>query len=150
MNVTSPSMSADPGGTGANVVPAECWIRVDNRLPTMAVAREMEARITELQPVDPDVRLEITGGLDRPPYEKSPEIAALFDHARMLAGEIGWDLQDLKTGGCSDGNFTASMRPTLDGLGVDGKGGHTDYEQLYISSLEPRYRLMRRLLVTLA
>ena len=138
------------GGTGANVVPAECTIRVDNRLPDMAAAREMEERITGLEPFDPDIRLEITGGVDRPPYEKTPEIEALFAHASGLAREIGWELLDLKTGGCSDGNFTAQMRPTLDGLGVDGKGGHTDYEQLYISSLVPRFRLMRRLLETLS
>ena len=138
------------GGTGANVVPAEAWLRVDNRLPSMAAAEEMERRITGLKPNDPDIRLEITGGLDRPPYEKSPEIAALFAHAKALARDIGWQLEDLKTGGCSDGNFTASITPTLDGLGVDGKGGHTDYEQLYISSLEPRCRLMRRLLETLS
>lgn len=137
------------GGTGANVVPAEAWLRVDNRLPSMAAAEEMEARITGLKPHDPDIRLEITGGLDRPPYEKTPDIAALFEHAKALAADIGWELEDLKTGGCSDGNFTAPITPTLDGLGVDGKGGHTDYEQLYISSLVPRCRLMRRLLETL-
>ncbi|MGI9500000.1 MAG: M20 family metallopeptidase [Geminicoccaceae bacterium] len=137
------------GGTGANVVPAECWIRVDNRLPNMAAAEEMEARITGLKPFDPDIRLEFTGGLDRPPYEKSETIEILFQHAKSLAAEIGWPLEDLKTGGCSDGNFTAALTPTLDGLGVDGKGGHTDYEQLYISSLQPRCRLMRRLLETL-
>lgn len=137
------------GGTGANVVPAECWVRVDNRLPSMAAAEEMEARITGLTPFDPDIRLEFTGGLDRPPYEKSEAIETLFQHAKSLAAEIGWTLEDLKTGGCSDGNFTAATTPTLDGLGVDGKGGHTDYEQLYISSLLPRCQLMRRLLETL-
>src|SRR3546814_17745713 len=66
-------------------------------------------------------------------------IAALFEHARRCAAEAGIDLQDLKTGGGSDGNFTAALGvPTLDGLGVDGMGGHTEYEQLYYSSLEPR------------
>jgi glutamate carboxypeptidase len=136
------------GGTGANVVPAECWIRVDCRLPTMAAAEEMTARVTGLSSFDPDIRLEFTGGLDRPPYEKSEAIEGLFQHAKGLAAEIGWTLEDLKTGGCSDGNFTA-VTPTLDGLGVDGKGGHTLEEQLYISSLSPRCRLMRRLLETL-
>ena len=72
-------------------------------------------------------------------------------HARGLAAEIGFDLQDLKTGGGSDGNFTAALGvPTLDGLGVDGKGGHTGYEQLYISSLVPRARLLLRLMETLS
>ncbi|MGI9417066.1 MAG: M20 family metallopeptidase, partial [Geminicoccaceae bacterium] len=137
------------GGTGANVVPAECWTRIDCRLPAMAAAEEMTARISGLSPFDPDIRLELTGGLDRPPYEKSEAIESLFQHAKRLAAEIGWTLEDLKTGGCSDGNFTAADTPTLDGLGVDGKGGHTLEEQLYISSLSPRCRLMRRLLETL-
>jgi glutamate carboxypeptidase len=80
--------------------------------------------------------------LNRPGYEKGPEIEALLQHAKRIAAGIGFELQDLKTGGGSDGNFTAAIAPTLDGLGVDGKGGHTDYEQLYVSSLVPRARLM--------
>ncbi|MGR3344866.1 MAG: M20 family metallopeptidase [Paracoccaceae bacterium] len=138
------------GGTGANVVPAEAWIRVDLRLPDMDALDAVETFVAGLAPEDPGIRLEITGGLDRPPYEQSAGIGALFDHARTLASEIGFDLQGLKTGGCSDGNFTAPNTPTLDGLGVDGKGAHTDYEQLYISSLAPRRMLLRRLIETLA
>ena len=137
------------GGTGVNVVPATAWMRVDNRAPTLEAAEEVKAALHALTPVDPDVRLDVTDGLDRPPYERLPGIASLFDHARTVAAEIGWELGEIATGGGSDGNFTAAITPTLDGLGVDGKGGHTDYEQLYIHSLMPRYRLMRRLLETL-
>jgi glutamate carboxypeptidase len=93
--------------------------------------------------------VKITGGLNRPPYEKGNAGAALFEHARALAAEIGFELVDTFTGGGSDGNFTASHTATLDGLGVDGKGAHTHYEQLYISSLEPRARLLHRLYQTL-
>ena len=137
------------GGTGVNVVPASCVAEVDVRLPTPPIAEEMIDRIQALTAFDPDVTIEVSGGLNRPPYEKSSEIASLFDHAHELAAEIGFGLQDLKTGGGSDGNFTAALAPTLDGLGVDGKGGHTHYEQLYISSLEPRAALMLRLFETL-
>ena len=75
----------------------------------------------------------------------------MFDSARSLAREQGFALQDVKqTGGGSDGNFTAALGiPTLDGLGPDGKGAHTDYEQIYYSSLEQRTRLMLRLFETL-
>jgi glutamate carboxypeptidase len=62
---------------------------------------------------------------------------------------MGFELQDLTTGGGSDGNFTAPIAPTLDGLGVDGQGGHTEHEHLYVSSLEPRRDLLRRLVETL-
>lgn len=137
------------GGTGVNVVPAGCVAEVDVRLPTPPIADEVIARIRAMAPFDPDVSIEVAGGLNRPPYEKMPEIAALFDHARAQAAEIGFELEDLKTGGGSDGNFTAALAPTLDGLGVDGQGGHTHHEQLYISSLVPRATLMLRLFETL-
>ncbi len=137
------------GGTGVNVVPAHCSARVETRLPTMAAAATMCAAIEGLTPHDPEIRIEVRGGLNRPPYEKTAEIESLFAHAKGLAAEIGFELQDLSTGGCSDGNFTAPIVPTLDGLGVDGKGGHTDHEQLYISSLEPRSELLYRLISTL-
>jgi glutamate carboxypeptidase len=115
----------------------------------MAAAEKMCAAIEGLVPHDPDIRLTVRGGLNRPPYEKTPAIEALFARAKALAAEIGFELEDVTTGGCSDGNFTAPIAPTLDGLGVDGQGGHSDHEQLYISSLEPRAELLYRLLATL-
>jgi glutamate carboxypeptidase len=130
------------GGTRANVVAAEAWAEIDMRVPNPEIGDEMVARMLALHPYDPDVTLRITGGMNRPGYEKSPEIEALFQTARGIAAGIGFDLQDLKTGGGSDGNFTASIAPTLDGLGVDGSGAHTHDEQLYVSSIVPRARLM--------
>ncbi len=137
------------GGSRSNVVPDLARIEVDIRLPNPAIGAEIERRVRALRPRDPAVRLEIAGGINRPGYEKTPAIAALFDHARMLAAEIGFVLEDLKTGGGSDGNYTAALAPTLDGLGVDGDGGHTLEERLYISSIEPRMRLLMRLMETL-
>ena len=110
---------------------------------------EMVARILALTSETEGVSVTVTGGLNRPPYEKDERIAALYAHAKGLAAEIGYDLIDLKTGGGSDGNFTAAIAPTLDGLGVDGKGGHTHYEQIYVSSLAPRSELFFRLFATL-
>jgi glutamate carboxypeptidase len=138
------------GGTRANVVAAEAHAEIDMRVPNPAIGDEMVARVLALRAYDPDVTLSITGGLNRPGYEKGAEIAALFEKAREIAAGIGFDLQDLKTGGGSDGNFTAAVAPTLDGLGVDGKGAHTHDEQLYVSSLVPRARLMLGLFEELA
>jgi glutamate carboxypeptidase len=139
------------GGTGVNVVPQECTAEVDLRVPDPAIADEMTARLLGLVARDPDVKLTVTGGMNRPPYTKDAGIAALFDQARALAGEVGIDLKDVPlTGGGSDGNFTAALGvPTLDGLGADGKGAHTDYEQIYFSSLEPRTKLWVKLFETL-
>jgi glutamate carboxypeptidase len=139
------------GGTAPNVVPEHCSITVDLRVRDVAAGKEMEAKIFGLRTADPDVELVVTGGMNRPPFEKSPGIAALFRHAQGLARDIGFELADCPmTGGGSDGNFTASLGvPTLDGLGIDGDGAHTHWEHALISSIEPRLRLMQRLLETL-
>lgn len=137
------------GGTRANVVAEHARAEIDMRVASPAQAEEMVPRVLGLKSHDPDVSVTVTGGMNRPPYEKDQRIEALFQHARGLAAEIGFDLQGLKTGGGSDGNFTAHIAPTLDGLGVDGKGGHTGHEQLYVSSIAPRGRLMYRLFETL-
>lgn len=137
------------GGTRPNVVAEDAYAEVDLRVKTAADAEELVARITSLQPQTDGVSLKIVGELNRPPYEKSNAGAALYEHARSLASEIGFDLVDTFTGGGSDGNFTAQHTATLDGLGVDGQGAHTHNEQMYVSSILPRVRLLHRLYQTL-
>jgi glutamate carboxypeptidase len=119
------------------------------RVPSIADADELIPKILNLKPRGEGVSVKVTGGMNRPPYEKGNAGAALYEHAKTLAAEIGFDLVDTTTGGGSDGNFTAAHTATLDGLGVDGKGAHTHYEQIYISSIEPRARLLHRLYQTL-
>ena len=144
------SVGVVEGGTFPNVVPAQCRALVDLRVPDAESAEEMCARIEGLAPVGPDTEVHVSGGMNRPGYRKDEGIGALFEHARRLAAEIGFELEDTGSGGVSDGNFSAALGvPTLDGLGVDGQGAHTDYEQLYYSSLVPRARLWVRLLTTL-
>jgi len=137
------------GGTRPNVIAEDAYAEVDLRIPSVADAEDVATRILNLKSQSEGVTVTVTGGLNRPPYEKSNAGAALFEHARTLATEIGFELVDTSTGGGSDGNFTAAHTATLDGLGVDGKGAHTHYEQLYISSIEPRARLLHRLYQTL-
>ena len=139
------------GGTAPNVIPQHGHISVDLRVRDAATGREFEERILGLKSVDPDVKLKVTGGMNRPPFEKTAAIDALLRQAQALARDIGFVLADtMMTGGGSDGNFTAALGvPTLDGLGIDGDGAHTEWEHGYISSIEPRTRLMRRLFETL-
>src|SRR5256885_1780145 len=137
------------GGTRPNVIAEEAYAEVDMRVPTLADAEELVPKILNLKSRTEGVTVKVTGELNRPPYEKSNAGAALFEHAKGLAAELGFDLADITTGGGSDGNFTAPHTATLDGLGVDGEGAHTHYEQLYISSIEPRARLLHRLYQTL-
>jgi glutamate carboxypeptidase len=137
------------GGTKPNVIAEEAYAEVDMRVPSLADADELVPKILGLKSRTEGVDVRVVGELNRPPYEKGNAGAALYEHAKTLAAEIGFELIDTKTGGGSDGNFTAPHTATLDGLGVDGKGAHTHYEQLYISSIEPRARLLHRLYQTL-
>jgi glutamate carboxypeptidase len=137
------------GGTKPNVIAEEAYAEIDMRVPSIADADELVPKILGLKSRTEGVDVKVTGELNRPPYEKGNAGAALYEHAKTLAAEIGFELIDTKTGGGSDGNFTAPHTATLDGLGVDGKGAHTHYEQLYISSIEPRARLLHRLYQTL-
>jgi glutamate carboxypeptidase len=137
------------GGTKPNVIAEEAYAEVDMRVPSLADADELVPKILGLKSRTEGVDVRVTGELNRPPYEKGNAGAALYEHAKTLAADIGFELIDTKTGGGSDGNFTAPYTATLDGLGVDGKGAHTHYEQLYISSIEPRARLLHRLYQTL-
>ncbi|MEY9135550.1 acetylornithine deacetylase/succinyl-diaminopimelate desuccinylase-like protein [Bradyrhizobium diazoefficiens] len=137
------------GGTRPNVTPEEAYAEIDLRVPSFTDADEFVGKILALRSKTDGVTVKVTGELNRPPYEKGNAGASLYEHARTLATEIGFELIDTYTGGGSDGNFTAPHTGTLDGLGVDGKGAHTHYEQLYVSSLEPRARLLYRLYQTL-
>jgi glutamate carboxypeptidase len=137
------------GGTRPNVIAEEAYAEVDLRVPSIADADELVPKILNLKSRTEGVSVKVSGELNRPPYEKGNAGAALYEHAKTLAADIGFELVDTFTGGGSDGNFTAPHTATLDGLGVDGKGAHTHYEQMYISSIEPRARLLHRLYQTL-
>jgi glutamate carboxypeptidase len=139
------------GGTAVNVTPQHCRFSVDLRVESASDGEAYTAALLGLAPHDPDVRVTVTGGMNRPPYERTDGVVRLYEHARSLAAELGFALEDVpKVGGGSDGNFTAAHGvATLDGLGIDGDGAHTLHEYGLVSSIEPRMALMRRLLETL-
>ncbi|MFT4183975.1 MAG: M20 family metallopeptidase [Rhizobium sp.] len=138
------------GGTGRNTVPAECRMQVDVRVPDARTATEILGRIEAMKPVDPDISIDISGSLNRPPFAQSEEGKRLFEHTAGIAAELGITLVGVSTGGGSDGNFTAALGvPTLDGLGADGAGAHTFDEYIYVSSVAPRTALLANLMLTL-
>jgi glutamate carboxypeptidase len=136
------------GGTRPNVVAAEAEAHVDVRVQTLAEADRIDAAIRGLQPRLPGATLQIEGGLNRPPMERSPAMAALFEQARANAAAMGVELQEGSTGGGSDGNFTAAMGvPTLDGLGPEGEGAHAAHEHVVTESFPRRVALLTGLLI---
>jgi glutamate carboxypeptidase len=139
------------GGTHENMVPAECRAISYALVPTEVEAAILRDAVHALPQHDPDVRTEVTEGLGRPPFGKTPAIQALYDHAAALAAETGLPSAGERiAGGGSDGNFTGALGvPTLDGLGVIGGGPHTLEEFIELRCLVPRTRMLARLFETL-
>jgi glutamate carboxypeptidase len=134
------------GGTRVNVVAAEARAEVDVRFRTLKQASELARAIESLAPVLDGSRLELRGGLNRPPLERTPAVVALHAWARRIAEEIGFDLGEGESGGASDGNFTGALGiPTLDGLGVLGDGAHAEHEQIVVGDLPRRAALLTAL-----
>jgi glutamate carboxypeptidase len=135
------------GGTRSNVVPDRASALVDVRVATLADADRLDQAMRALTATTAGARLEVGGGFNRPPMERSAGVARLFGVAREVAGELGIDLREGGTGGGSDGNFTAALGiPTLDGLGAVGDGAHALHEHVELEVLVPRAALLAGLL----
>jgi len=127
------------GGTRANVVPAEARATIDARATTRADAERVQRAVRSLTPQIPGAALEVTGGFDRPPLERSADVIRLFTLAREAAADLGIRLEEGSAGGGSDGNLTAALGgPTLDGFGAIGDGAHALHEHVEIDALVPR------------
>jgi glutamate carboxypeptidase len=139
------------GGTRSNVVAAEARAEVDIRVLRLKDAGGLEKKFRALKPYDKRCTIEVSGGLNRPPMERSAGIVQLFRLARKLGGEIGVQLEESLTGGGSDGNFTAAMGiPTLDGLGGVGEGAHAANESILIDRIADRTALLAQLLAAIS
>jgi glutamate carboxypeptidase len=138
------------GGTVSNVVPDQARAEIDIRLVRQSDARGIERALRALRPILKGARLEVRGGVNRPPLERTKAVEALFRHAQSLLKEVGLPLGEASTGGGSDGNFTGAIGvPTLDGLGAIGDGAHTPHEYVVIKKLPERAALIAALLATL-
>ncbi|MGI6575087.1 MAG: M20 family metallopeptidase [bacterium] len=138
------------GGTRSNVIAAEAWAGVDLRVPSMAEVERVMPIIQNLKPELTGTEVVVEGELNRPPMERTPAIVQLFQHAQRLGEEMGFNLEEIGTGGASDGNFTAALGvPTLDGLGAVGEGGHAHHEYIILDYLPERAALLTRLFETL-
>lgn len=136
------------GGTTTNVIPEHAECEVDVRFSSMAEAERVDAAFRSLRSTDERVSLEILGGINRPPMERTDSVIELFGKARELAASFGYELGETQVGGASDGNFVAAMGiPVLDGLGIAGAGAHTLAEYVLIDDIAKRATLITSLLI---
>ncbi len=143
---TTVSVGRMRGGSAVNVIPAEATLEIDLRASTVAEGERVTGAIRALTPADPHVRLTVTGGLNRPPFEPGPGTLALFTQAQTIARDLGFEIGGEVVGGGSDGNFTAPLCPTLDGLGAPGDGAHAAHEHVRLDRWPDHVRLLTRLL----
>ncbi|MBZ5648267.1 MAG: M20 family metallopeptidase [Acidobacteriia bacterium] len=137
------------GGARRNVVPAEAEAEIDVRIAHAKDGATIGKKFRSLKPFDPKCRIEVRGGINRPPLERTREVARLYGQAREIARELGFELKEAAVGGGSDGNFTAGLGiPTLDGLGAVGDGAHATTEHVLIAELPRRAAMLARLIET--
>jgi glutamate carboxypeptidase len=135
------------GGTRVNVIPDRARLRVDVRVSTLADARDVEGAVRGRAPQVAGTRLEVHGGIDRPPMERGPQVLRMYELARECAAELGQTLAEGGAGGGSDGNFTAAVGvPTIDGLGPQGDGAHALHEHVLVADLPWRAAFLASLI----
>jgi len=135
------------GGSRTNVVPAEALAQVDVRIARMQDAAGIDKKMRGLRPFNRKCKVEVSGGVNRPPMERTAGVSALYEIAAGIARGLGWNLSEAAVGGGSDGNFTAGLGiPTLDGLGGVGDGAHAVHEHILISELPRRAALVAGLI----
>lgn len=145
---TTVNVCTASGGTTTNVIPEHAECTVDVRFSTLAEAERINTAIKALSPNDERVSLEITGGINRPPMERSDAVVALFEQARETAASFGYELGETQVGGASDGNFVGALGvPVLDGLGITGDGAHTLHEHILVSDIMNRAALVTNLML---
>ena len=135
------------GGLGANVIAPEAIARVEARVPALADAERIESRIRALEPVQPGITIEVSGGFGRPPLEPTPRNRRLWERARSVAAELGIELDEAAVGGASDGNLASGHTAVLDGMGAVGDGAHAPEEHVLVPHLAERAALLASMLL---
>jgi glutamate carboxypeptidase len=147
---TTVNVTTFHGGTVLNVIPELAVCDIDIRYTHADEARRIENELNALKAVDEQVKLELSGSINRPPLERTEAVVALYEKAREAAASIDYDLGETQVGGGSDGNFVAALGvPVLDGLGVTGDGAHTLHEHILVSDIAKRATLLTLLLSSL-
>jgi len=147
---TTVNVGTARGGTRPNVVAAFAECEIDIRFRTMEEARRAADRILHRPTFIDGTSVRAEGVVNAPPMEETPASRRLYELAKRLAAEEGFELPAGGTGGGSDGNRTAALGvPTLDGLGAVGEGAHADHERVQVSTIAPRVEWFAHLLAAL-
>lgn len=138
------------GGSASNVVAEHAWAEFDVRFSTREQGARIEERFASLVPVDQRCTVDVSGGVRKPPLERTADVVRLYQCAKAISAQLGVGLGEASVGGGSDGNTTAAMGiPTLDGIGAVGEGAHALHESILVDRIADRAALIASLVQTL-
>ncbi|HVS83582.1 MAG TPA: M20 family metallopeptidase [Pyrinomonadaceae bacterium] len=147
---TTVTVTVVKGGTHSNVVPAEARAEIDLRFTSASEGLRVDSEIRNLKPIDSRAQLVVSGGINRPPLERTDKVQALYKQARVIAALLDFNLGEASVGGASDGNFVGALGvPVLDGLGIEGDGAHAAHEHIVVDNISLRGALLAGLIATL-
>lgn len=145
---TTVNVTVAKGGTVSNVIAEEAQASLDMRALKISEAERVDKTLKSYTPKDSRVKVNVTGGLNRPPMAFDEKNQKLFAEAKVAMEKLGFMLEGSVVGGGSDGNFTSALGiPTLDGLGSAGEGPHARHEHIRIPETLDRLALLTALLV---
>ena len=149
-NGTNVTVTIFNSGTASNVVPALATAEVDMRFTSLDLGVAVESDVLRLKPFDQRAQVVVTGGINRPPLERTPKVAELYELARGIAAELDFELGEASVGGGSDGNFVGALGvPVLDGLGIEGDGAHAAHEHIMTDNISTRGAMLAGLIASL-
>jgi glutamate carboxypeptidase len=144
---TTVNVGTIEGGTVVNVVAGKARAKVNLRVMDENEAARMSEVIRGVETHHEEAKVEVRGGIVRPPMVRSEGVANLFEEARSIAADLGFDLEETMSGGGSDGSFAAAMGiPTLDGMGAVGQGAHAVHEQVKVDKMPERAALVAHMI----
>ena len=149
-NGTNVTVTIVNGGTASNVVPALATAEVDMRFTSVDLGVAVEYDVLNLKPFDPRAQVLVTGGINRPPLERTSKVVELYKLARGIAEKVDFELGETSVGGGSDGNFVGALGiPVLDGLGIEGDGAHAAHEHIMTDNIATRGAMIAGLIASL-
>ncbi|MGZ8836241.1 MAG: M20 family metallopeptidase [Pyrinomonadaceae bacterium] len=149
-NGTNVTVTILNGGTASNVVPALATAEVDMRFTSVDLGVAVEGDVLNLKPFDARAQIVVTGGINRPPLERTPKVAELYELARGIAAKLDFELGETSVGGGSDGNFVGALGvAVLDGLGIEGDGAHAAHEHIIVDNIATRGAMLAGLIASL-
>jgi glutamate carboxypeptidase len=149
-NGTNVTVTIFNGGTASNVVPALATAEVDMRFSSLDLGVAVEHDVLNLKPFDSRAEVVVTGGINRPPLERTPKVGELYELTRGIAAKLDFALGEASVGGGSDGNFVGALGvPVLDGLGIEGDGAHAAHEHIIVDNISTRGAMLAGLIASL-